>query len=837
VALNMAGNMIFRIRKIFYLLCLWGSAAYAHDVVRACVITSDAPLSLVERAQIGRCLGWQENRSNVLCQGSYAMTPRFSKPPEPHIMQLRADNVSFAQQGRSKLSGHVELLHEERAVSAETAVIYRDPKTQHVTDVELLGDVIYTEPGRLMRARRVKLNPDAKTAEVYDVLYRVDKVGAHASLPAWGRAHLIQRFKNRDLMLKKATYTTCSPKDKAWVIKADNIALYDAEGRGVARDAVLEVRDIPVAYIPYLTFPTSKERKSGFLLPTYGYSNIGGVDLSVPYYWNVAPNYDVTFLPHVYTRRGLMLGGDTRFMTEHSKGVVGGFFLPRDRAFREYLEAHQPSYPQLVGVSNNRWSMYVRDETKFNDRLKLNLNYQKISDDYYLQDFSNNMTVMTESQLLREGSLTYTDDHWFARGMVQSYQTVNPINQNPVSYIYERLPQLQARGEYTELPLDAKFLVRAQYDLFHWPVNDATQLEGPRYHVNPVVWFDFRKPWGYITPEVQLVENHYNLHTENSVYSPKFNHVIPRYSTDTGLTFERDIPWLGEHYVQTFEPRLYYLYVPYQNQSNIPAFDSAYMIFRYEQLFRNNRFSGFDRISDGNQLAYAFRTRLLSEHDGEEKMSFSIGQLAYFKDRSVQLCYQINGQCVDDSRMLGYTSPHAKSSPVSTVLSYTYNDALDFNANWSFDVYEGQTNNANFNLKYEPEKNHILRLRYSYLVSGNLIELPNGNETLSAEHQATLAYAWPLTDKWSSVGVYSYNISERYDMVSFLGLQYENCCWAIRAFAGRAFNSLNLDKNNSTYNNSAYVQVLLKGLGTVSSNDPATTIRTYLPGYEDLFHK
>ncbi len=837
MTLNMVDNMIFRIRQVLPFLCLWGSIAYGHDVVRACVIASDEPLSLIQRVQIANCLGWQDNPKYALCRGSYAHSPRFSKAPESQLMQLRADNVSFAESGYSKLSGHVELQHETRAVSAETAVIYRDPKTQHVSEVELAGDVVFAEPGRLMRASRVKLNPDARTGEIHDALYRVDKVGVHASLPAWGRARLVERFANRDLMLKKATYTTCSPKDKAWAIKADKIELYDKEGRGVARDAVLEVRDVPVVYMPYLTFPTTKERKSGFLMPTYGYSNIGGVDLSIPYYWNIAPNYDATILPHVYTRRGFMLGGDTRFMTEHSKGVLGGFFLPHDRAFGEYLRVHEPSYPQLVGVSDNRWSLYARDETRFNDRLKLNINYQKLSDDYYLQDFSNNMTVMTESQLLREGSLTYTGDHWFARGMVQSYQTLNPINQSPVDYIYERLPQVQARGEYTELPLDAKFVVRGQYDLFHWPVNNATKLEGPRYHLNPKLWFDFRKPWGYLTPEVQLVENHYNLHTENSVYAPRFNHVIPRYSADTGLIFERDVPWDGARYTQTFEPRLYYLYVPYQNQSNIPAFDSAYMIFRYEQLFRTNRFSGFDRISDGNQLAYAFRSRLLTEHNGDEKASFSIGQLGYFKDRQVQLCYQINGQCQDDSRMLGFTSRFAKFSPITAALSYTWSEAVDLNASYAFDVYEGQTNNANFNFKYEPAKNHIFRFRYSYLVSGNLITLPNGNETLAAEHQATVAYAWPFNEQWSSVGVYSYNISERYDMVAFLGLQYESCCWAIRAFAGRAFNSLNLDKTQSTYNNSVYVQVLLKGLGTVSSNDPATTIRTYLPGYEDLFHK
>ncbi|MCH9756950.1 MAG: LPS assembly protein LptD [Gammaproteobacteria bacterium] len=814
------------------------AASESVDVVKACVITSKSSWDASHRAQIASCLGWQDASMNTMCHGSYQMTPRFSQSSGEHarLIQVRADNVSFVSAGRSKLSGHVEVQHEERIVSAETAYLYRDPKTQHVTEVELLENVIYVEPGRFMRAHRVKLNPLDKSGTIDNALYRFEHKHAHASLPAFGKADLIQRFKNRDLLLKGATYTTCSPKDNAWALRAAEIRLYDDEGRAVVHDAVLEFRDTPIVYTPYLSFPTSKARKSGFLMPTSGYSNIGGGDISFPYYWNIAPNYDATILPHVYTRRGLMLGGDTRFMTAHSNGVLGGNFLARDRAFKEYLAVHQASYPQLRGVSDNRWSVFFRETTMFTDRLKLDINYQKISDDYFLQDFNNNMTVMTESQLLQEGALTYTGDHWFARGMVQGYQTLNPINQSPVDYIYQRLPQIQVRGDYADLPLNANFTVRAQYDLFHWPVNDATKLEGPRYHVNPELSFDYRKSWGYITPEVQVVENHYNLHTENSVYSPNFNHTIPRYSTDAGLTFERKATWDGGRYTQTFEPRLYYLYVPYQNQSNIPAFDSAYMIFRYEQLFRTNRFSGFDRISDGNQLAYAFRTRLLSEDDGKEKMSFSVGQLRYFSDRRVQLCYAIDGQCTDDSRMLGFTSSESKSSPIATVFTYNLGPVWSLSGSWSFDVFQNATDNADMSMKYEPEKNHILRFMYSYLVDANLIEQLDGSEKLAAEHQATVAYAWPLSEHWSSVGVYSYNISERYDMVSFLGLQYESCCWAVRAFAGRAFNSLNLDREGSQYNNSVYIQLLLKGLGSVSSNDPATTIRTYLPTYKDLFH-
>jgi len=847
VALNMGLYTIFRLQQKLLLTCLcvslffaqgevWASSEKQKEPVNACVLAPNLPLDTLVRSHIASCLGWQPNENNPMCHGSYQMSPRFSSVDDPEFIQIRADEVSFASEGRSKLLGHVEVQHDRRAVSAETAFIYRDPKTEHVTEVELLGDVVYVEPGRLMRARRVQLNPEHKTGEINQVLYRLDTTNAGASLPVWGKANLIQRFANRNLLLREATYTTCSPKDSAWLIKAREINLYESEGRGTARDAVLEIRDKPVLYMPYLTFPTSKARKSGFLMPTNGYSNIGGLDLSAPYYWNIAPNYDATIVPHVYARRGVMLGGDTRFLTEHHTGVIGGNFLPRDRAFRDYLKVHQPSYPQLIGVSDNRWSLYLREDTSFTDRLKLKLNYQQISDDYYLQDFSNNMTMMTQSQLLRDGSLTYTDEHWFVRGMVQSYQTINPINQDSVNYIYERLPQVLADGRYDELPWNGKLHVNTQYDLFHWPVNDGNKLQGPRYHADGNVSFDFRKSWGYIIPEAQLIENHYNLHTTGTHYDPEFNHVIPRYITDTGLVFERDTTWLDKPYTHTFEPRLYYLYVPYQNQSNIPAFESAYMMFRYDQLMRNNRFSGFDRISNANQLTYAFKTRLLSQTTGEEKANLSIGEQVYFTKRRVQLCYQMDGNCEDTPLMLGYTSPDAKYSAIASNFDYHVNSDWSFNGGLVWDVYTKATNNGEANFHYEPAQNHIMRLGYSYLVDGNLIAKNNGTVSLGALHQATGAYAWPLNESWSSVGVYSYNISEGYNMVAFLGLQYETCCWAMRTYAGRSFNSLTLDKGKPEYNNSVYVQVLLKGLGAISSNDPASTIRTYLPGYVDLFH-
>ncbi|WP_165474790.1 LPS-assembly protein LptD [Legionella nagasakiensis] len=812
------------------------AVAYATKVsiepVQACVMSRDVPLNAMLRTTFAQCLGWQPNNAYPLCRGVYQ--PLSVVPFTEGEIRVQADEASLYAKGRSRLSGNVEVHETQRVVNAQTAYIYRDEQTSQVTKIELLGEVRYLEPDRLMIARKAVINPQDKSGRVEDVLYRFSTQRANAILPAWGRASFIERFANQDYLLRKATYSTCAPQDNAWQIEAGEISLDYSKSRGVAKHAILRVHDWPVLYAPYLSFPTAKVRKSGFLMPMYGYSNIGGFDLALPYYWNIAPNYDATLIPHVYTRRGLMMGGDFRFLTESSAGIVSGHLLPNDRAFAKFVTDNSNQYPSLRGTPNNRWSFLLQEHTQFNPNLHLGIDYQQVSDDYYLQDFSTNLAVSTQNQLLRQGTLAYTTEHWLFRGMMQSYQTLHPINQSVISDIYQRLPQLLARGAYNDLPFQANFNVLGQLDNFRWSAS-MPQPQGPRYHLNPILSFAEFKPWGYVTPSLQLVENYYNIQYGGGKMSQSFNRTIPRYSLDSGLFFERFTALMGHGYLQTLEPRLYYLYVPYHDQTTIPVFDSAYMIFNNDQLFRTNRFSGFDRIGDANQLAYAVTTRWLSEENGQEKASFSIGQIRYFSNRRVQLCYSQEGNCSDGSLMLGYLSPVAKSSPIASRLKYHLNSTWMMTGDYVWDVYTHATNNGYLNIHYQPQVNQIINFGYTYLVDGDVTQVANSNIQNNALHQATFSYAWPFSDRWSSLGIYSYNISKRYNMMTFLGLQYDNCCWAIRVLGGRTFKSISPTTLSPQYNNSIYLQILLKGLGSAASGDPSSVINSYLPGYSDIF--
>ena len=549
-----------------------------------------------------------------------------------------------------------------------------------------------------------------------------------------------------------------------------------------------------------------------------------------------------------------MLGGTTRFLTEKTSGVVGGSILPKDSEFKSFIAQNEGRFPTLQGTKTDRWSVLARNYVRIFPNLNLDIDYQQVSDDYYLQDFSTNLAISSENQLLRRGSLVYTTENWLIASSVQSYQTLHPVNQSAVGDVYDRLPQVLANGRYQDLPLNSDLNILGQYDYFRWSGPDHSIPQGSRYHLNPILSLPRTAPWGYVTPSVEMVENNYGL-SNNTIPSGhgvtqtnSFNRLFYRAYVDSGLTFERDNAHLFRNKMrQTLEPRLYYLNVPYQNQSEFPSFDSAYMIFNTDQLFRTNRFSGFDRISDANQLAYAVTTRWLSPKSGQEKAKFTIGQIRYFSPRKVQLCYnKEDGQCKDDPLFLGYVSPTDLWSPVAMKGVYTLNYAWSLSSDYVWDPNTTATNNANLNLHYQPTSDRILGLGYNYLVSGNVMSLP-GATVINPLYQMTgsglplnqitASYAWPLTEHWSSLGVYSYNISDRYDMLTFFGLQYDSCCWAARLIGGRTFKSLTPNSITPEYDNNVYFQILLKGLGSVSTSNPETTIHSYLPGYRNMFRR
>ncbi len=802
--------------------------------VFACIISQNNDLTPAIRNKIAACINWY-----YPTQSCFPATLFTTNDTKSKLILIDADNISLAQSGHAKLSGNVSIRQGDRIITTKNASIFRNPKNNAITDLKLTNGIRYQENNKLMYARKMHFNPHKKSGKIWNVIYRFDNPNSRSQKQAkhaWGQAGLVQRDSAGNYYLSDATYTACAPQNDSWHIAAKQINIYKKQKKGVAKHAKFYLGKLPVFYMPFWNFPTTNERKSGFLFPTKGYSNAYGFDIALPYYLNLAPNYDATIIPHFYAERGVMIGGEMRYLSANGLAKFYGNFLPNDPAYRQFLASNLDQYPDLLNTSTNRWSLGTTDTENFGEHLKLNVNYQQVSDAYYLQNFTNNLAMVTQRQLPQQGDLTYTDDHWLISGMLQRYQTLQPINETPILDIYQRLPQVSATGVYADLPFNSDFKIIGQYDQFILPNSLTSKPQGPRFYLNPILATKLSNSYSYFKPSIEWSQSYYSVNKNITTNERDYNEGIPRYAIDSGLYFDKFVRIFQHDYAQTLEPRLYYLYVPYRNQTEVPVYDSAYMIFDIDQLTRNNRFSGFDRIGDANQLALTLSSRFIDNITGNERLNLSIGQLYYFTDRQVFLCQSITGSCVQDPLALGYLSPSASTSPIASRAIYTINNHWLINADYMWNTATRSTNNAHVDLRFQQAENRLLNLGYTYMVNGDITVLKNNPLMQDAPlHQAYIAYAWPYNDHWSSLGAYSYDVSQNYQMMGFLGLQYDNCCWAVRLLGGETFTSL--DNNlQPEYNKSVFLQIIWKGLGNIGVNNPQSMIKSFLPDYQDPFH-
>jgi LPS-assembly protein len=833
-------NNLHRLFLVFIGLgCAFHAEAESRQPISACV-SVEKRRQLVEQFQNQNAflqyLQWIDDKHlSPCCGGYFAGLPAVEELPF-NQMKMTAEEVFLNEFGCSKLNGHVTLQYNQQLLEADTAYAVRDQHSGKITRVELVENVSIREPGKKIVADYAQYFPEKGLGYVWNAAYRVDLNRLHSQLPGWGKAQFIRRRPNGLIDLEQASFSTCSPQSTAWKITAKHLELNPKTERGIAKHTTVRLFDKPVLYVPYLSFPISSKRQSGFLTPTLGFTNISGYDYSLPYYWNIAPNYDATLVPHLYSLRGLMMGGEFRYLDKHSDGMFVGQFLPNDQAFGKFIRSNSESYPQVQNLSKNRWSVIWHDQTSIIDRLGMKIDYQKVSDDYYLQDFSSNLSVMTENQLLRQGELDYQTDHWVMRGMLQNYQTLQPINQSFITHLYARQPQIYAQGRYDHLIGNSSFQMISQFDQFQW-TGGTFVPQGPRMHFNPLVTVPVRKNYGYVQPTVEVLSNFYQLGNVQQQAVSNYSVAVPRYSLDSGLYFDKYTKLLSQVWQQTLEPRLYYLYVPYKNQTVVPSFESAYMIFNTDQLFRPNRFSGYDRIGDTNQLSYALTSRLLKTATGEEKMTLTLGQIGYFQHRRLNLCYSVDsqGNCQDSPLYLGYESPTANVSPIASRLVYSLFPNVSLVGGYVYDAQANSTNNGDMSVHFQPSPERLIHLSYSYLVNGNVIAGLRAPLEQQSLNQISAAYAWPFTEKWGSLAAYSYNISNSYAMMMLGGIQYDSCCWAMRFLGGRTFQSLEPQTLQPQYNNNIYFQILLKGLGAASNSDPSSTLQSYLPGLYNVF--
>lgn len=833
----------------------------------------------VQAKTVAERLGWVEQpvTPQNVCGGYYQEEelPDGGGPVLPFDqmpVNITFEEATFRQEGASSLTGDVTLLQPQRVLSSERADLYRNAETAQFTEVDLYGNVKSREPGKLILGDTAHMNLLTKAGSFRNALYRLSldptflqpvlldrPQDRKITLTAQGQAEEIHQTKRGFIDLYQATYSTCPPGNNDWRWKARKIALNREEGRGVARDAVLTVKDVPVFYTPYLSFPLDKRRKSGILFPSFGIRGTGGLYFLVPYYWNIAPNYDATISPAVYTKRGLQINTEFRYLTEKSFGTILASFLPNDRAFAQFqktqpavsLAAHpnDPYYQagrnQLINGGNNRYSLAWKNKTQWSPNWSSTVNYSRVSDDYYFRDFVNAPTVALQNQLLQQGDLLYTGQNMMFRGLLQQYQTLHPITQAPVSEQYRKLPQLSYSMAYPGQRFGLNYQLNTDYVHFTRRLDPGQSSasappQGDRFYFQPGVSLPLTSISGYIIPSLQFQMTSYQLSNQPIGYNNYITRALPIVSVDSGLYFDRDLTINKQPFQQTLEPRLFYLYVPYRDQYQIPIFDTSLQPFNYDQIFRTNRFSGFDRIGDANQVTMAVTTRFIDQDTGQEKLKASIGAISYFQNRRVNLCTIPNGSpaCLNGQQFTtGYISPTASMSPIVAQATYNFNPKWSLTGNVSWNP-PGDMQNGDMSIRYQPLPDRIISVGYRYLKNGDKLSSLNGQPILPGNplnnlSQTTIAGSWPIRHQWRVVGSWNYNISHRHSQTYFYGLEYNSCCWATRLVIARTFTGLN-NANTPLFSQAVYFQVQLKGFGNLGTNDPRAVLGL-VPGYRDQF--
>lgn len=700
-------------------------------------------------------------------------------PSDETRIQVEADQIESSP-AQSVLEGDVRLSRGSQRLRADRITLERPANRARIESPYTYGDSL-----QALRGQRAEVDLNAQTGRFEDVEYYLPERNAQGS----AEEIRLDRGKRRS-RLGDATYSTCPRGRETWELRARKMTLNDATHRGTARDITLALWGVPVFYFPYLSFPIIDERQSGFLFPRQGFSSTTGFDLAIPYYWNIAPDRDMTITPRFIAERGVLLGMEYRFLSPKDQGRIGFEYLPDDRRY-----------------GKDRGSFNVTDRAAPLPNLYTDLRYEYVSDDDYLRDLSSSLDFLTPNYLERHLDARYHGEGWRALARVQGFQILNPALFSLTGNPYQRLPQLLFDGDWPPGPGGLRYRMRGE--LVNFQQSDA--VTGTRLDLWPTVGWALEQPWGYLKPQAGFRYTGYRLDNTAPGADEAPSRTAPIASLDGGLIFEKALraDWLGvASGTQTLEPRLFYLYVPYRDQNDIPIFDSSLMDRDHDWLFRQNRFTGADRLGDANQLTVALTTRAIDGASGRERMRASIGQIQYFEDRLVNL------DPVEPPDTSGNSGLIAQGQ-------------LNLSSRWS--VQGG--------VQLEPDNNDLLRtaldLRYyansrqlfnmSYLMDRDQPGLDLGDQIESAD----VSLLWPLTAQWRIMGRWNQALNLGRNLETLAGLEYEDCCWAVRAVA-RQYRNSPVDVESRT---AFYVELELKGLSRLGTGLD-TLLQNSILGYQ-----
>jgi LPS-assembly protein len=607
-----------------------------------------------------------------------------------------------------------------------------------------------------------------------------------------GSAEHVQMVDSERSVFTDGTYTACQcESDPAWYIRGSRFDFDTGADEGTARNGVLFFQGVPILGSPWLTFPLSGERRSGLLPPTFSLGSDNGVSIALPYYFNIAPNRDLTVTPELLSKRGVFTHATYRYLSTSYSGTLTGEFLPDDRL-----------------AKRNRYAIYLQHQQNFGGGFGGYVYYNRVSDANYPEDLgaTNQFVNGTQTLYQQEAGLTYNNGPWSVLTRVQHWQTLPPSTAP-----YSREPQLNVK--YTKYNVGG-FDFGAEADYTRFRITTADQPEGDRVMFNPYLSYGIYGPGYFVVPKVQMHMASYDLTTTSGGVpgQPKrFTSSIPTFSFDTGLIFDRSVRLFGQDFIQTLEPRLYYVYTPYRDQSFAPLFDTAESDFGLAEIFTPNTFVGNDRIADANRLTAAVTSRFINPATGDERARFVIAQQYYFSDQRVTLQpTQMKSQAQHSDLIVG--------ASLKLGAGFASETAFQYNAD------NNQLVKSSVGFGFSPGERRVINVAYRYTRSNTTLD----NQPIN---QIIVSGQWPLTRRLYAMGRFNYDLASHRMVDGLVGLQYDADCWALGIGMQRYANGTTNGTSNSSSRMMA--QLTLKGLANVD-NGLVSAFRAGVPGYTPL---
>ncbi|WP_341502975.1 LPS assembly protein LptD [Gallaecimonas sp. GXIMD4217] len=677
-------------------------------------------------------------------------------------IQASAERADIQGRESAVLEGNVEIRQGNRLLKADKAELdnVRGSLKAH-------GQVSF-EDGRLkVSSQGLEADTRSNKAEIKEARYQMQGQLGH------GAAKRLSLSEQQGFVLEGGSFTTCPAEDMAWELRASEIKVEPDQGWGSARGAQFRIYDVPVFYVPYMTFPVTDQRKSGLLYPTLGSSDKSGLEYAQPVYWNIAPNLDLTFTPRYMSKRGLQLNNEFRYLFGSDAGELT----------LEYLDSDS----EYVGEDKQRYLASWQHSGRVGEQWRYHADVTTLSDDAYFVDLDSPKGSATDTQITRSGQVAYFSDNWQFSAQVRDFEVLGDFVEP-----YRQVPQLSLGYRQPD------FWQGLHFDFYSEAVafdnKDASRPTANRVHLEPGISLPLVTTAGSLTTELKLYQTFYDQDDPNGQLADSVSRTLPQLRVHGQLNFERDFAWDQRAYSQTLEPQLQYLFIPKDNQDDIGLYDTTLLREDYHGLFRPRRFSGLDRITDANQITLGVTSRILDSKQ-RERLRASLGQIIYLKQADVGLT-QDSGQ-VERSR-----------SALAGELDLRIDRNWGLSSALLYDTDINSTRRGNFTLDYRVSDNRLLQFTHRY------VKDISDDESID---QAGLRAAWQLDNQWQLFASHFEDLRLHRTAETYAGVQYDACCFALRLTASRRLNPILSAEpefaGQSTYDTGFSLQVIIKGMG------------------------